>query len=463
MVSTRAKAKTTTVNPSYDRINPKIENIASELNSDYPKNLLYAVGNNVDVILNYLTAMKTEVSYSPNYAKSTIAVLCGFSTFHKNNSFKEILRDDIIGYLDSFRKTETQDPLHKWIGTYNHYRIILVRFFRWYHSSNVEHKKRPKPAIVDNIPKLGRKEQSIYKPSDLWTQQDDLLFLKYCGSKRDKCYHAISRDMSARPHEILKLKIRDVAFKNIGTSQYAEVVVNGKTGTRSIPLINSLPYLKDYLTNEHPQPGNPNAPLICGNGKSLGRHINPVRLYQIYAEYKEKIYPKLLESPTVVPEDKEKLRDLLNKRWNPYIRRHSALTEKARLLKEPILKMHAGWSPRSQSHLKYEHWFGNESSESLLEACGLIDHGIQINQLRPKHCPNCNEPNKVDSKFCANAKCKMVLSYDGYAEMQQEQERQKSDMEELRANMNTIMEFIRENPKLANVKPEVLARKKSKG
>ena len=70
---------------------------------------------------------------------------------------------------------------------------------------------------MDNIPKLKRKEISIYKPSDLWTPQDDLLFLKYCPSKRDKFYHAICRDSSARPHEILKLKIKDVAFKSIGS------------------------------------------------------------------------------------------------------------------------------------------------------------------------------------------------------------------------------------------------------
>jgi integrase/recombinase XerD len=36
----------------------------------------------------------------------------------------------------------------------------------------------------------------------------------------------------------------------------------------------------------------------------------------------------------------------------------------------------------------------------------------QIDQLRPKQCPNCSEPNKPDSKFCA--KCRMVLSYDAY-------------------------------------------------
>ena len=69
------------------------------------------------------------------------------------------------------------------------------------------------------------------------------------------------------------LKIRDVVFKTTGNSQYAEALVNGKTGTRPIPLIDSIPYLKDYLDHEHPQPGNPNAPLICGIGRGLGRHI----------------------------------------------------------------------------------------------------------------------------------------------------------------------------------------------
>jgi integrase/recombinase XerD len=128
------------------------------------------------------------------------------------------------------------------------------------YSPEIEHKKRPKPSVVDNITKPKRKEVSIYKPSDLWTAEDDLLFLKYCPSARDRCFHAISRDLSCRPSEILKLKIRDLAFKTIGSSQYAEIVVNGKTGTRPIPLINSIPYLKDYLDHEHPMPRNPKAP-----------------------------------------------------------------------------------------------------------------------------------------------------------------------------------------------------------
>jgi integrase len=114
----------------------------------------------------------------------------------------------------------------------------------------------PKPSVVENIPQLKRKEISIYKPSDVWTNEDDAIFLRYCPSKRIKCYHAVSGDTSCRPHEILKLRVKDIVFKTIASNryQYAEVLVNGKTGPRHLPLINSIPYVKDWLDHEHPQP-----------------------------------------------------------------------------------------------------------------------------------------------------------------------------------------------------------------
>jgi integrase/recombinase XerD len=412
-----------------DLIQKKIQDLCEGIPNAYV-NYLRSIGikDNITIIVKYISTMKTELNLSSNYKKDLIKLLTKFSNYC-NKDFRDITRDDIISFLESFRKSEIKDPLHKWIGTYNIYRIHLLRFFKWFYSPNAEPTKRTKPSIIDNIPKLRRKEISIYKPSDMWTAQDDLLFFKYCPSKRDSCYHAISRDLSARPHEILKLKIKDIAFKTAGTSQYVEVVVNGKTGRRPIPLINSIPFLKDYLDHEHPQPNNPNAPLICGTGKSLGKHMTIVRIGAIYAEYKDKIFPKLLENPNVLPEDKQKIKELLKKPWNSYIRRHSALTEKSTILKEHVLRQHAGWSGRSQMHLKYLHYYGNESNESLLEAYGIIDKGVQIDQLRPKQCPNCNEPNKVDSKFCA--KCRMVLSYDAYEETLQQQEKQKLDMEKL--------------------------------
>ena len=235
-------------------------------------------------------------------------------------------RDDIISFLETYRKSEASDPMHGWVGTYNIYRMHLIRFFKWLHYP----KKRPKPEVIQNILQLKRKEQSIYKPTDLWTVEDDLLFLKYCPSKRIKCYHVMSRDTGCRPHELLKLRIKDVVFKTTGNRQYAEVLVNGKTGSRSIPLIDSIPYVKDYLNHEHPQSANPNAIFLCGNRKSLGRILNISSLAQIYGRYKYQLFPKLLNDPNVPPEDKQKISELLKKPWNPYVRRHSSLTDKSK-------------------------------------------------------------------------------------------------------------------------------------
>ena len=393
---------------------------------------LYSLSTeNALIISDYIIAMKTEINPSDNYRRDSIKILHRFSKYTKNKLLKTITRNDIISFLDSFRRPEASDPLHKWIGTYNLFRMYLLRFFKWLYYPDINANGRPKPDVIDNIPRLKRKEQSIYKPTDLWTAEDNLLFLKYCPTERTRCFHAISCDTGCRPHELLKLRIRDIAFKNAGNKQYAEVLVNGKTGSRHIPLIDSIPYLKDYLGHEHPQPGNPSSILICGIGKSLARSLDTQSIHKIYMTLKNEVFTKLLTNPNVIPEDKQKIKELLKKPWNPYIIRHSALTEKSKILKEHVLRQHAGWSPRSQMHLRYLHYFGNESCESILEAYGIVTKDQKLSDaLRPKQCPNCNEPNKPDGKFCA--KCRMVLTYDAYSETVEEKQIKDNEVKNLR-------------------------------
>ena len=236
---------------------------------------------------------------------------------------------------------------------------------------------------------------------------------------------------------------RLLPFKTTGNRQYAEVLVNGKTGSRSIPLIDSIPYIKDYLNHEHPQSANPNAIFLCGNRKSLGRILNISSLAQIYGKYKDILFPKLLNDPNVPPEDKQKIGELLKKPWNPYVRRHSALTDKSKILKEHTLRQYAGWSTNSNMPQKYLHYFGNEASESLLEAYGIVTKDQKLSEaLRSKQCPNCNEPNKPDSKFCAH--CRMVLTYDAYNETIEEKQSKDKEVENLRNQMVSMQEAQRE-------------------
>ena len=48
----------------------------------------------------------------------------------------------MISFLDSYHKAENVDPLHKWIGTYNLYRMHLMRFFKWLYYPDIEQNKR---------------------------------------------------------------------------------------------------------------------------------------------------------------------------------------------------------------------------------------------------------------------------------------------------------------------------------
>ena len=94
--------------------------------------------------------------------------------------------------------------------------------------------------------RLNRREKTSYQVKDLWTYEDDAIFLKYCESDRLKCYHTVARDTSGRPHEILNIRIGDIVYKKSNTVIYAEVTIgkSEKTDQRTVPLTNSIPINK---------------------------------------------------------------------------------------------------------------------------------------------------------------------------------------------------------------------------
>ena len=65
--------------------------------------------------------------------------------------------------------------------------------------------------------------------------------------------------------------------------------------------------------------------------------------------------------------DKAYIKNMLTKPWNLYIFRHGSLTEKSQVLKEHVLRNHAGWTMSSKMPQIYLHYLGNESVNSLLE------------------------------------------------------------------------------------------------
>jgi hypothetical protein len=90
---------------------------------------------------------------------------------------------------------------------------------------------------------------------------------------------------------------------------------------------------------------------------------------------------------------------------------------------------------------KYLHYYGNESSESLLEAYGIVTkNNGQIDTLNPKICPNCNEGNILDNKFCS--KCKMVMSFEGYQEALELQSKKEDELKTMNDQFDNMQSQI---------------------
>jgi len=313
---------------------------------------------------------------------------------------------------------------------------------------------------MQGVRRLHKNEKTPYKHTDIWSLREHGIFLKYCPDVRDRCYHALAEDTSARPHEILNLKIKDIKFSIAENGiQYAEAYIrNGKTGSRTVPLIDSLPYLKEWII-AHPTGPNTESWLFVSQCKNtFGNKLTYDGLVYRYSYYyKTRYFPDLLFEKTVPDADKKIIQSLLTKPFNLYILRHSAISEKSKYLSDSALKDHAGWQMSSKMPQIYVHLRG-ESTKILLQHKGLFrEEDKQISKiLKSKQCPNCNEPNKADSKFCL--KCRMVLMYDSYNETIEQTIRQEEKIDALESQIQIIkkgqdelLQLLKSPEKLINI------------
>ena len=128
------------------------------------------------------------------------------------------------------------------------------------------------------------------------------------------------------------------------------------------------------------------------------------------------------------------------------------------LLRASTVKQYAGWSINSGMAEKYIHYFGNESCESLLEAYGIVTKNNSIDTLNPKICPNCNEGNTQDARFCS--KCKMIMSYEGYQDALESQKQKEDEITDLKKRQERFELLIQSLIDSGQLKPTANVNKK---
>jgi hypothetical protein len=75
--------------------------------------------HNAKTIRNYIDAEKVEIHIKESTMADKIKKLCWLSRHLNHKSFTYITKQDIVNYLDSIRKPESEDPGHRSIGIYN--------------------------------------------------------------------------------------------------------------------------------------------------------------------------------------------------------------------------------------------------------------------------------------------------------------------------------------------------------
>jgi hypothetical protein len=173
--------RTQNLDPLFEQ---KFSRVTADLKRYRIKQLRNVGESNLELLTEYLNSKIREGNLKPATRASTIDRLFRLSLHHRQKSFRQMTTEDVYSYIDTIRRTESDDPLHKWIGSYNLSVTKIISFFKWLYEPDAHSTKRHVPSFLSNLKCLKRKEKTTLSPKDLWTHEEDLLFLKYCPDKR---------------------------------------------------------------------------------------------------------------------------------------------------------------------------------------------------------------------------------------------------------------------------------------
>jgi len=257
-------------------------------------------------------------------------------------------------------------------------RLFLIYFSEWFFD-----KPKEKISFIKDL-KIER-SNGTKLPEEILSPEEIKKMVQVTDNFRDKAIIMLLYETGARKGEFLKLKIKHLDITN---KEYGMITIPmGKTTSRKIPIIFSLPHIQELL-NSHPRRDNPNAPLFVNYGAWLGRALGQDGLKRLV-----KILGK---------------RAGIKKNIYPHLFRHSRLTELAKELTEQELKKFAGWTPNSNMASVYVHLSGKDVSNKILANAGIINEDNAENgrdTLKSIKCPRCNKINSAETKYCSCGFC----------------------------------------------------------
>jgi integrase len=268
------------------------------------------------------------------------------------------------------------------------FKKTIKKFYKWLNGGEQY------PESVRWI-KAGRKRNDRKLPEELLTEEEVKKMIETASHPRDRAAISVLWESGCRVGEFLGLEVKHVVFEETVT----RIIVHGKTGSRRIPIIDSTPYLAEWIEN-HPFKGEPDSPLWMGIG-TVGR--NKMLSYPAFR--------KMLAETAK--------RAHIKKKVNPHNFRHSRATFLARHLTEAQMNQYMGWVRGSDMPATYVHLSGRDMDSAILKLRGLEPKEEKTKStMAPKECPRCGLKNKATGRFCI--RCGSVLDLETAVSLQDE-------------------------------------------
>ncbi|OKY78283.1 MAG: XerD/XerC family integrase [Candidatus Methanohalarchaeum thermophilum] len=299
------------------------------------------------------------------------------------------------------------------------YKIILKRFYKWLNNEK-EH-----PEKIEFIETSYNRKNKL--PNKLLKEKDIQKLIEATTNPRDKLLISLLWETGARIGELIDLTIDDIEDHRHGK----KITIDGKTGQRRLPLIESVPYLRDWI-NLHPRSNEKQAPLWVNLGNSnKGQKCSYRNLTKRLKEAADKTG--------------------LDKPVNPHQFRHSRATYLANRFTEAQMCEWFGWVQGSDMPSRYIHLSGRDIDQSYAQIHGIQeDKEKQKSELSPITCPKCQNKNPADANLCSY--CGQALSHEAYEKL----EKAKTEQKEVEINKSELIQLIEEYEENGKISKKLL-------
>lgn len=222
-------------------------------------------------------------------------------------------------------------------------------------------------------------------PSKMLSWEDTLELTENVFNKRDAALLAVAWDSGARGDEISRLTVGDVSDHRHGL----QLTVSGKTGSRTVTLIPSVPYLQQWLApGGHPAPNDPDAPLWS-------------RL-----DAPESISYETLWKAVSRAGERAGFDDSVN---FTRFRKSSASYLASQGMSQAHLEEHHGWTRGSDVAARYVTVFADAADNELAQIHGIDISEDETEPIGPIECPRCGKMTPEERGNCIHCNASLDM------------------------------------------------------